>query len=83
VPARREALCLRVVGPGLEQRTIERDDTRRRLGGLKPDERTALGLLAAGFSYKEIGRRRGWTYTKVNRCIAEGRAALRRGQGAK
>jgi RNA polymerase sigma factor (sigma-70 family) len=65
--------------PDLEQRTIERDDTRRRLGGLKPEERTALGLLAAGFSYEEIGRRRGWTYTKVNSCIAEGRAALRSG----
>lgn len=45
---------------------------------LKPDERTALLLCAAGFSYREIAARQGWTYTKVNRCIAEGRAALRR-----
>jgi DNA-directed RNA polymerase specialized sigma24 family protein len=40
---------------------------RARLGALKPDQRTALGQLAAGYSYKEIAARRGWTYTKVNR----------------
>jgi DNA-directed RNA polymerase specialized sigma24 family protein len=39
---------------------------------------TALGMLAADLSYAEIDARRGWTYTKVNRCIAEGRAALRK-----
>jgi RNA polymerase sigma factor (sigma-70 family) len=47
------------------------------LGRLKPDERTALLLFALGCSYREIGERQGWTYTKVNRCMAEGRAALR------
>lgn len=47
------------------------------LDALKPDERTALLMQGAGYSYAEIARRRGWTYTKVNRCIAEGRAALR------
>jgi hypothetical protein len=26
----------------------------------------------------EIGELRGWTYTKINRCINEGRAELRR-----
>jgi RNA polymerase sigma factor (sigma-70 family) len=45
---------------------------------LKPDERTALLLFGLGYSYEEIGRTRGWSYTKVNRCIAEGRAAVRR-----
>jgi RNA polymerase sigma factor (sigma-70 family) len=44
---------------------------------LKPDERTALLLFGLGCSYREICERQGWTYTKVNRCIAEGRAALR------
>lgn len=44
---------------------------------LKPDERTALLLCAAGFSYREIAAHQGWTQTKVNRCIYEGRAALR------
>ena len=48
-----------------------------RLARLKPDERTALALQAAGYSYAEIAAAKGWTYTKVNRCIAEGRAALR------
>jgi RNA polymerase sigma factor (sigma-70 family) len=43
------------------------------LARLKPDERTALLLKAEGFSYREIGRREGWTYTKVNRVITEGR----------
>lgn len=44
---------------------------------LKPDERSALLLLGLGCSYAEIGALRGWTYTKVNRCISEGRASLR------
>ena len=47
------------------------------LAQLKPDERTALILLGLGCSYREICERQGWTYTKVNRCLAEGRAALR------
>lgn len=40
---------------------------------LKPQERTALVLKAEGHSYAEIAERTGWTYTKVNRCISEGR----------
>lgn len=63
-------------GASLEERIAERDQARRRLAELKPNERTGLGLLGAGFSYREIGRLKGWTYTKVNRCIKEGRAAL-------
>ena len=43
------------------------------LARLKADERTALLLRAEGFSYREIGQRNGWTYTKVNRAITEGR----------
>jgi len=37
-----------------------------------------------GYSYREIGQGLDWTQTKVNRCIAEGRAALRarRAEGA-
>ena len=31
-------------------------------------------LKAQGLSYAEIGEALGWTYTKVNRCITEGRA---------
>ena len=40
---------------------------------LKPDEAKALMLKAEGLSYEEIGSRLNWTYTKVNRCITEGR----------
>lgn len=43
---------------------------------LKPQEVTALVLRAEGLSYKEIGARQRWTYTKVNRCVSEGRRAL-------
>jgi RNA polymerase sigma factor (sigma-70 family) len=41
---------------------------------LKPDEAKALMLKAQGLSYAEIGESLGWTYTKVNRCLTEGRA---------
>jgi RNA polymerase sigma factor (sigma-70 family) len=44
---------------------------------LKPQERLALVLKAHGYSYAEIRELCGWTYTKVNRCLAEGRARLR------
>src|SRR4051795_13353409 len=40
---------------------------------LKRDEARALMLKAEGLSYVEIGERLGCTYTKVNRCITEGR----------
>ena len=49
----------------------------RALATLKPAERRAIALFAAGLSYSEICELTGWTYTKVNRCLAEGRAALR------
>jgi RNA polymerase sigma factor (sigma-70 family) len=43
------------------------------LRALKPDEAKALMMKAHGLSYEEIGERNGWTYTKVNRAISEGR----------
>ncbi|HEX4306489.1 MAG TPA: RNA polymerase sigma factor [Solirubrobacterales bacterium] len=68
-----------VVGdvPDQAARVAGRDEARRRLGALKRDERRALVLHAAGFTYPEIGERSGWTHTKVNRCLYEGRKALR------
>jgi hypothetical protein len=39
--------------------------------------RTAAGLRAAGYSYREIAGRRGWTYTYADLCVSGGRAALR------
>jgi RNA polymerase sigma factor (sigma-70 family) len=47
------------------------------LGELKPQERRALLLQAQGYSYAEIRGLTGWTHTKVNRCLSEGRARLR------
>ena len=57
------------------------EKVRKQFAQLKPQERTALGLLALGYTYREICNITGWTYTKVNRCIAEGRAALRQNIG--
>lgn len=43
---------------------------------LKPQEVRALWLRALGHSYSQIAASEGWSYTKVNRCIAEGRKAF-------
>jgi RNA polymerase sigma factor (sigma-70 family) len=74
-----EAGAERLAGPPLEieGRVIDLQEARAGLRGLKPDERTAIGLAAAGYSYGEIAERRCWTQTKVNRCLYEGRVALR------
>jgi RNA polymerase sigma factor (sigma-70 family) len=53
------------------------DAARRALAALKADHRRAIVLQAEGYSYEEICELCGWTYTKVNRCLAEGRAKLR------
>jgi DNA-directed RNA polymerase specialized sigma24 family protein len=42
---------------------VDLEEARARLRGLKPDERTAIGLAAAGYSYGEIAERRAWTKT--------------------
>jgi RNA polymerase sigma factor (sigma-70 family) len=47
------------------------------LSALKANQRVALALQAGGYSYDEICDACGWTYTKVNRCLAEGRDRLR------
>ena len=62
---------------GPEQLVELIDDARTGLAALKPAERRALSLIAAGFAYAEIGAMNEWTYSKTNRCAAEGRAALR------
>jgi RNA polymerase sigma factor (sigma-70 family) len=43
---------------------------------LKPQELRALWLRAQGHSYNDIGAMTGWTYTKVNRCLTEGRRSF-------
>lgn len=47
------------------------------LSGLKPHEMRALVLKAHGYSYAEICEITGWSYTKVNRCLSEGRRSFR------
>lgn len=46
------------------------------LHGLKPQEVRALWLKALGHSYEQICEATGWSYTKVNRCLAEGRKSF-------
>jgi RNA polymerase sigma factor (sigma-70 family) len=46
------------------------------MAGLKPQEIRCLLLKAEGLSYQEICEVTGWTYTKVNRCLSEGRRAF-------
>ncbi len=55
---------------------------RASLAELKANERLAIVLQAQGYSYAEICELCGWTYTKVNRCLAEGRERLRRLHGS-
>ncbi len=62
---------------GSEQLVELVDEARSGLAALKPAERRTLSMIAAGFSYREIGQVTGFTYTKINRCATEGCAALR------
>ena len=51
--------------------------SREALKTLKPAELRALTLLAEGYSYTEIGEITGYSRTKINRCLAEGRERFR------
>lgn len=69
--------------PGAEPDAHERAERLERLrlgaqalGRLKPQEVRCLLLRAEGYSYAEICSRTGFSYTKVNRCLAEGRRAF-------
>ncbi len=68
-----------VAGPG--ERVERREQiarSREALRALKPAELRALTLLAAGYTYAEISAATGFSQTKVNRCLAEGRERFRR-----
>jgi RNA polymerase sigma factor (sigma-70 family) len=66
-------------GPGERFEQGERvARSREALRTLKPAELRSLTLLAAGYSYAEIGEITGFSQTKVNRCLAEGRERFRR-----
>lgn len=58
------------------QETIAR--SREALQALKPQELRALTLLAEGYSYAEIGEITGYSHTKINRSLAEGRERFRK-----
>lgn len=51
------------------------------VAGLTPNQRVALSLQLAGYSYKELAEATGKTYTWANRHVSEGRAALRQRGG--
>ena len=51
--------------------------SREALQALKPQELRTLTLLAEGYSYREIGEITGFSATKINRCLAEGRERFR------
>jgi len=62
-----------------EDRALAADAVARSaeaLRSLKPQEVRALWLRAGGRSYAEIQQATGWSYTKVNRCLTEGRRAF-------
>jgi RNA polymerase sigma factor (sigma-70 family) len=66
---------------GPPERAVRREAvarSREALQSLKPQELRALTLLAEGYSYVEIGEITGFSATKINRCLAEGRARFRR-----
>jgi RNA polymerase sigma factor (sigma-70 family) len=65
--------------PSPEERVLGFEQVARSaeaLQRLKPQEVRALWLKAMGNSYQEICDATGWTYTKVNRCLAEGRKSF-------
>ncbi len=65
--------------PGPEERVIGFEHVERSaeaLQRLKPQEIRALWLRAQGNSYDEIQEQTGWTRTKVNRCLYEGRRSF-------
>src|ERR1700742_3188171 len=65
--------------PSPEERVLGFEQVARSaeaLQRLKPQEVRALRLKAMGNSYQEICDATGWSYTKVNRCLAEGRKSF-------
>jgi RNA polymerase sigma factor (sigma-70 family) len=65
----------------LEERILSQDLIGRAaeaLQRLKPQELQAIWLKAEGHSYNEIAAITGWSYTKVNRCLTEGRRSFLR-----
>jgi RNA polymerase sigma factor (sigma-70 family) len=67
-------------GEGPEEQVERREAiarSREALRALKPAELRALSLLAEGYSYAEIGKLTGFSQTKINRVLSEGRDRFR------
>lgn len=72
---------LPAAGDGPPERAERREAiarSREALQALKPQELRALTLLAEGYSYVEIEQITGYSQTKINRCLAEGRERFRK-----
>jgi DNA-directed RNA polymerase specialized sigma24 family protein len=68
-----------------DRRAVDHDAVLDALGALRELKREQARALAArmlGWRYLEIADAFGWTYTKTNRCVTEGRAAIRKALGA-
>lgn len=69
--------CRRVPTPDEQLLTFDLvSRSAEALQRLKPQELRALWLKAQGHSYNDIGAITGWSYTKVNRCLTEGRRSF-------
>ncbi len=81
-PGREDWVALLPAGADGPPERAERHEavarSREALQALKPQELRALSLLAEGYSYKEIGEITGFSHTKINRSLAEGRERFRR-----
>jgi len=81
-PGREDWVALIPAGGDGPDEQVERGEqiarSREALQTLKPAELRALTLLAEGYSYAEIGEITGYSRTKVNRCLAEGRESFRK-----
>jgi RNA polymerase sigma factor (sigma-70 family) len=81
VPGREDWVALlpaEAAGPAERAERHEKiERSREALATLKPQEVRALGLLAEGYSYREIADITGYSARKVNRAIAEGRERFR------
>jgi len=81
VPGREDWVAMlpaEVAGPAERAERHEKiERSREALATLKPQEVRALGLLAEGYSYREIADITGYSERKVNRAIAEGRERFR------
>jgi RNA polymerase sigma factor (sigma-70 family) len=68
-----------IAGPAERaERHEEIERSREALTTLKPPELRALALLGEGYSYREIAEVTGFSPTKVNRVVVEGRERFRR-----